>query len=62
MEPGTAFTHLDLDAGERFVPLRRGLGVTAFGLNLLLLAPGQRGRGRTRTGARRRSTSSWRAR
>lgn len=44
MEPGTAFTHLDLDAGERFVPLRRRLGVTAFGLNLLLLAPGQRGR------------------
>jgi uncharacterized cupin superfamily protein len=44
MEPGTAFPHLDLDAGVRFVSLRRPLGVTAFGLNLLLLEPGKRGR------------------
>src|SRR4051794_16341234 len=44
MQPRTAFTHLDLDAGERFVSLRRALGLSAFGLNLLLLEPGQRGR------------------
>ncbi len=44
MEPGIAFTTLDFDAGERFVRLRKRLGVTSFGLNLMLLAPGQRGR------------------
>jgi uncharacterized cupin superfamily protein len=35
---------LDFDTAERFVPLRRQLGVTAFGLNQLVLQPGQRGR------------------
>ena len=44
MEPGTARTRLDLDAGERFVPLRRQLGVSAFGVNQMLLEPGQRSR------------------
>ena len=44
METGVAFTRLDLDAGERFVSLRRALGVTSFGMNLMLLEPGQRGR------------------
>jgi uncharacterized cupin superfamily protein len=44
MEPGVSRTRLDLDAGERFVPLRRQLGVTAFGLNQMLLGPGQRSR------------------
>jgi uncharacterized cupin superfamily protein len=44
MEPGVARTRLDLDTDERFVPLRRRLGVTAFGLNQLVLQPGQRGR------------------
>jgi uncharacterized cupin superfamily protein len=44
MQPGTSFTRLDLDAGERFVRLRQQLGVESFGLNLLLLEPGQRGR------------------
>src|SRR6185503_18238516 len=29
---------------ERFVALRRQLGVESFGLNLMLLEPGQRGR------------------
>lgn len=42
MEPGTSFTRLDLDADERFVRLRRDLGVSTFGMNLLLFGPGQR--------------------
>jgi uncharacterized cupin superfamily protein len=44
VEPGIARTRLDFDAAERFVPLRRQLGVTAFGLNQIVLQPGQRGR------------------
>jgi uncharacterized cupin superfamily protein len=44
MEPGIARSRLDFDAAERFVPLRRQLGVTAFGLNQIVLQPGQRGR------------------
>jgi len=44
MESGIARTRLDLDTAERFVPLRRQLGVTAFGLNQIVLQPGQRGR------------------
>lgn len=43
-EPGVAFTRLDPDAGERFQRLRQELGVTGFGLNLIILQPGQRGR------------------
>ncbi len=35
---------LDLDRDDRFVSLRRDLGVSSFGLNVLLLEPGQRGR------------------
>jgi uncharacterized cupin superfamily protein len=44
METGIAFAALDPDAEERFVALRRQLGVTSFGLNQILLRPGQRGR------------------
>jgi uncharacterized cupin superfamily protein len=44
MESGIVRTRLNLDADERFVALRRDLGVTSFGMNLVLLAPGQRGR------------------
>jgi uncharacterized cupin superfamily protein len=44
MEPGVAFARLDPGAGERFVSLRRALGVSSFGMNLMLLEPGQRGR------------------
>ena len=44
MEDGVSFTQIDLDAGERFQALRRELGVSTFGLNLILLAPGQAGR------------------
>ena len=35
---------LDPDSAERFVPLRRQLGVSAFGLNQLVLQPGEQGR------------------
>jgi uncharacterized cupin superfamily protein len=44
MESGTSFTSLDFGAGERFVRLRQTLGVESFGLNLMLLEPGQRSR------------------
>ena len=44
MDPGVGYAVLDLDARERFVKLRSELGVTSFGLNLILLRPGQRGR------------------
>ena len=44
MEDGVARARLDPDDPERFVPLRRALGVTSFGLNQMLLRPGQRGR------------------
>jgi mannose-6-phosphate isomerase-like protein (cupin superfamily) len=39
-----ATTRIDFDADERFVSLRRALGVESFGLNQLTLQPGQRGR------------------
>ena len=44
MEDGVARAKLNQDDPERFVPLRRALGVTSFGLNQMLLRPGQRGR------------------
>jgi mannose-6-phosphate isomerase-like protein (cupin superfamily) len=44
MEEGTARTELQPDPTERFVPLRRELGVTSFGLNQITMAPGERGR------------------
>jgi len=44
MEDGTSTTRLDPDSGERFLPLRRQLGVTSFGMNQIVLEPGQRGR------------------
>jgi mannose-6-phosphate isomerase-like protein (cupin superfamily) len=44
MEDGVARAKLDPDDPDRFVPLRRSLGVTSFGLNQMLLRPGQRGR------------------
>lgn len=39
-----AFTTLRRDGDERFQLLRRELGVSSFGLNLIALAPGERGR------------------
>jgi mannose-6-phosphate isomerase-like protein (cupin superfamily) len=44
MQDGTSRARLEMDTDERFVALRRRLGVSSFGLNQLLLAPGQRGR------------------
>lgn len=44
MEDGLARTRIDDGATERFTPLRRQLGVSSFGINQLVLAPGQRGR------------------
>jgi uncharacterized cupin superfamily protein len=44
MQAGASFAKLDFEAGERFVRLRQELGIESFGLNLILLAPGQRGR------------------
>ncbi|HEX7610442.1 MAG TPA: cupin domain-containing protein [Solirubrobacteraceae bacterium] len=43
-EPDISFASLDADCGERFVPLRRQLGVESFGMNLIVLEPRQRGR------------------
>lgn len=43
-EPDISFATLDRDGEERFQTLRRELGVSSFGLNLILLEPGQRGR------------------
>lgn len=44
MKDGTTVGHIDLDTDERFVRLRELLGFTTFGLNVMLLQPGQRGR------------------
>ncbi len=44
MESGADFAQLELDSGERFQRLRAELGVTTFGLNLIVLQPGQVGR------------------
>ena len=42
--PDIAFVALEPDSGERFQSLRRQLGVRSFGMNLIVLQPGQRGR------------------
>jgi uncharacterized cupin superfamily protein len=44
MREGVATARIELDGEERFQTLRRELGVSAFGLNLLRLRPGQRSR------------------
>jgi uncharacterized cupin superfamily protein len=44
VQEGTTRARLDHDNGERFVPLRRQLGVSTFGINQLVLQPGERGR------------------
>jgi uncharacterized cupin superfamily protein len=44
MEDGVAYAALELDSPERFVSLRRALGVSSFGINLMLLQPRQQGR------------------
>ena len=44
METGVSVTQLQPAAAERFVSLRRELGVTSFGINQIILRPGERGR------------------
>jgi mannose-6-phosphate isomerase-like protein (cupin superfamily) len=44
VEEGIARCKLEHEPTERFVPLRRQLGVTSFGLSEIVLAPGERGR------------------
>lgn len=44
MTGGVQVTRLDFAPPERFQLLRRELGVTTLGLNLIVLKPGQRGR------------------
>jgi len=44
MQTGVSFGRLDLEGGDRFQRLRADLGVESLGLNLIRLAPGQRGR------------------
>jgi mannose-6-phosphate isomerase-like protein (cupin superfamily) len=43
-EPDITFATLNPDTGERFQPLRRELGVSSFGMNLITMQPGERGR------------------
>jgi mannose-6-phosphate isomerase-like protein (cupin superfamily) len=44
MDSDVNVTAVEWETGERFVSLRRPLGVTSFGLNQITLQPGQRGR------------------
>ena len=44
MENGVSTAKLNPDAEERFQLLRRELGVTSFGLNLMTFGPGSRSR------------------
>jgi quercetin dioxygenase-like cupin family protein len=44
MEEGVTVTTLDREGDERFQSLRRDLGVTTFGMNLIRLRPRQQGR------------------
>jgi uncharacterized cupin superfamily protein len=44
MEPTVSIASVDRTSDERFLSLRRALGVTSFGLNQITLQPGQRGR------------------
>jgi uncharacterized cupin superfamily protein len=43
-EPDISIAAIDRDGGERFQALRRELGVSSFGMNVIVLEPGQRGR------------------
>jgi uncharacterized cupin superfamily protein len=42
MDDSTSRTRVDPEAPDRFVSLRRALGVTTFGINQMVLQPGQR--------------------
>lgn len=43
-DPDVAFTTIDPRNSERFQSLRRELGVSSFGMNVITLTPRQRGR------------------
>jgi uncharacterized cupin superfamily protein len=43
-EPDVAFASLDRETGERMQTLRRELALSSFGINLVVLRAGQRGR------------------
>jgi uncharacterized cupin superfamily protein len=43
-EADVSYSRLSPDSGERFQTLRRELGVQSFGINLIMLDAGQRGR------------------
>jgi uncharacterized cupin superfamily protein len=44
VQDGVTLAHFDRDSSERLVPVRRALGITTFGVNLMSLTPGQRAR------------------
>jgi mannose-6-phosphate isomerase-like protein (cupin superfamily) len=44
MRDDVSRANLDVESVDRFVRLRSPLGVTSFGINKIVLAPGQRGR------------------
>jgi uncharacterized cupin superfamily protein len=44
MEKGVSYARLDTSGTERFVSLRQPLGVTSFGMNLIRMHVGARGR------------------
>jgi uncharacterized cupin superfamily protein len=44
MKTGVAFARIDPDGEDRFQRLRAALGVSSFGMNLIRLRPGERGR------------------
>jgi uncharacterized cupin superfamily protein len=44
VDAGVKTTAIDWESHERFVSLRRALGVTSFGFNQITLQPGERGR------------------
>jgi mannose-6-phosphate isomerase-like protein (cupin superfamily) len=43
-DPDIAFAAIERGTPERFQSLRRELGVSSFGMNVMVLQPGQRGR------------------
>ncbi len=44
MPAGVSTARLDAVPGDRFARLRAGLGVSSFGINVIVLEPGQRNR------------------
>jgi uncharacterized cupin superfamily protein len=44
MQDGVTRAHFDRATPDRLVPVRRALGITSFGVNMLTLTPGQRAR------------------